>query len=95
MDSLREAAVMSSIVACRVYLLRKICMEDKFSVMCGHPKAMPTSVEAELPPGQGEVDFRLVSEYAPGEAAKVVEVNPRHGRAEVLASVQFLVDRGF
>lgn len=51
--------------------------------------------EAELPPGQGEVDFRLVSEYVPREAAHVVEVNPRHGRAEVLASVQFLVDLGF
>ena len=50
--------------------------------------------EAELPPGQGEVDFRLVSEYVPREAAHVVEVNPRHGRAEVLASVQFLVDLG-
>lgn len=53
------------------------------------------SGEAELPPGQGEVDFRLVREYVPREASHVVEVNPRHGRAEVLASVQFLVDLGF
>ena len=54
-----------------------------------------TVAEAELPPGQGEVDFRLVAEYVPREAAHVVEVKPRHGRAEVLASVQFLVDLGF
>ncbi|MCP3918214.1 MAG: sugar phosphate isomerase/epimerase [bacterium] len=54
-----------------------------------------THEEAELPPGQGEVDFKLVAEYTPTEAARVVEVNPRHGRAEVLASVQFLVDRKF
>ena len=49
----------------------------------------------ELPAGQGQVDFKLVSEYVPREAAHVVEVNPRHGRAEVLAAVQFLLDRGF
>jgi sugar phosphate isomerase/epimerase len=54
-----------------------------------------TPDEAELPPGLGEVDFRLVAEYVPREASHVVEVNPRHGRAEVLASVQFLVDLGF
>ena len=50
---------------------------------------------AELPPGQGEVDFQLVSEYVPKGCAHVVEVNPRHGRAEVLGAVQFLMDRGF
>ncbi len=49
---------------------------------------------SELPPGQGEVDFNLVSEYVPNEAARVVEVHPRHGRAEVLLAVQFLLDRG-
>ncbi len=54
-----------------------------------------TADEAELPPGQGEVEFRLVAEYVPRQAAHVIEVNPRHGRAEVLASVQFLVDLGF
>jgi sugar phosphate isomerase/epimerase len=54
-----------------------------------------TADEAELPPGLGEVDFRMVSEYVPRDSAHVVEVNPRHGRAEVLASVQFLVDMGF
>lgn len=53
-----------------------------------------TDTVAELPPGQGEVDFRLVAEYVPRDAAHVVELNPRHGRAEVLASVQFLVDLG-
>lgn len=54
-----------------------------------------TDSEAEMPPGLGEVDFRMVSEYIPGEAEKVVEANSRHGRSEILASVQFLMDRGF
>lgn len=53
-----------------------------------------TADEAELPPGQGEVDFQLVAEYVPRDSAHVVEVNPRHGRAEVLGAVQFLLDRG-
>lgn len=51
--------------------------------------------EIEMPPGRGEVDFRLLAEYLPGDAARVLEVNPRHGRAELLASVQYLVDLGF
>jgi hypothetical protein len=51
--------------------------------------------EFELPPGRGEVDFRLLAEYVPKQAARVLEVNPRHGRAEILASVQYLVDKGF
>jgi sugar phosphate isomerase/epimerase len=54
-----------------------------------------TGDQSELPPGQGEVDFQLVSEYVPREAARVVEVHPRHGRAEVLTAVQFLLDCGF
>jgi len=51
--------------------------------------------EAEMPPGLGEVDFKLVAEYVPSAVEKVVEINPRHGRSEILAAVQFLIDRGF
>ena len=51
--------------------------------------------EAEMPPGQGEVDFKLVVEYLPSTAARVLEMNPRHGRAEVLAAIQCLLDLGF
>lgn len=51
--------------------------------------------EPEMPPGLGEVDFRLVSEYTPSDAEKVIEVHSRHGRSEILAAVQFLIDRGF
>ncbi len=51
--------------------------------------------ESEMPPGLGAVDFKLVSEFMPAEVEKVVEINPRHGRSEILASVQFLIDRGF
>jgi len=54
-----------------------------------------TPEEAELPPGAGEVDFRLVLEYLPSSAARVVEVHPRHGRAEVLGAVQFLLGLGY
>ncbi len=51
--------------------------------------------QTEMPPGLGEVDFRLLSEYLPAEATRVLEINPRHGRAEILGSVQYLVDLGF
>ncbi len=54
-----------------------------------------TSEVAELPPGLGEVDFRLVSEYVPKGIPHVVEVGACHGRAEVLACVQFLMGFGF
>lgn len=52
-------------------------------------------MEAEMPPGQGEVDFKLVAEYTPKNAVKVLEIDQRHGRTEILASVQFLTDLGF
>jgi sugar phosphate isomerase/epimerase len=51
--------------------------------------------ESEMPPGLGEVDFRQVSDYIPESAEKVVEIHSRHGRSEILAAVQFLIDRGF
>jgi len=54
-----------------------------------------TGDEAEMPIGAGEVDFKLLSEYLPKDAEKVLEIGPRHGRAEILASVQFLLDHGF
>jgi sugar phosphate isomerase/epimerase len=49
----------------------------------------------EMPPGTGQVDFKLVAGYVPRTAERVVEINPRHGRGEILAAVQFLVDHGF
>lgn len=49
----------------------------------------------EMPPGSGEVDFKLVSNYVPASAERVLEINPRHGRAEILAAVQYLVDAKF
>ena len=51
--------------------------------------------EAEMPLGLGEVDFKLLAGYVPSNAERVLELNPRHGRAEILASIQFLVDHGF
>ncbi len=51
--------------------------------------------ETEMPMGTGEVDFKLLAEYVPSQAEKVIEISPRHGRAEILSSVQFLADLGF
>ena len=51
--------------------------------------------EAEMPIGLGEVDFRLLREYVPKDAERVLEIGPCHGRAEILTSVQYLVDHGF
>ena len=38
---------------------------------------------------------RLLGEYIPADAERVLEINPRHGRAEILSSVQCLIDSGF
>jgi len=54
-----------------------------------------TDAEFGLPPSLGEVDFKLVSEYLPKECARVVDVDPSHGRPEVLASVQYLLGLGY
>ncbi|MBM3975584.1 MAG: TIM barrel protein [Planctomycetes bacterium] len=51
--------------------------------------------EAERPLGLGEVDFRIVREALPRQVEKVLEIAPQHGRAQILQSVQFLLDRGF
>ena len=62
--------------------------------MCGIHLQDAGDDEAEMPIGSGEVDFRLIADYVPREAERVLEISPRHGRAEILASVQFLVDLG-
>ena len=51
--------------------------------------------EAEMPIGTGEGDFKLLGEYLPKDAERVLEIGPRHGRAEILASVQYLLEHGF
>lgn len=51
--------------------------------------------EVEMPPGTGEVDFRLLAEYIPKDIPRVVEISASHGRAEILQSVRFLMERGF
>ena len=50
--------------------------------------------EIEMPPGRGEIDFKLIGEYLPKAALRVLEIDPRHGRAEILNSVQFLQSLG-
>ena len=47
-----------------------------------------------MPLGLGEVDFKLIAEYLPKNAERVLEIAPSHGRAEILSSVQFLEDLG-
>ncbi len=51
--------------------------------------------EPEMPLGLGEVDFKLLAGYVPKDAERVLELNSRHGRAEILASIRFLLDQGF
>ncbi len=63
--------------------------------MCGIHLQDASSVDAEMALGTGEVDFKGLGEYVPANAEKVVEIGPSHGRAEILASVQFLLDNGF
>ena len=52
-------------------------------------------VYCEMPPGSGEVDFQLVVGYLTKDVERVLEINPRHGRTEILAAVQYLADLGF
>ncbi len=51
--------------------------------------------EVEMPPGAGEVDFGLVKSYLSPTAERVVEIQPSHGRAEILGAIRFLLDKGF
>lgn len=51
--------------------------------------------ECEMPVGLGEVDFKLLKEYVPKNAERVVQIESTHGRAEILTSVRALVDMGF
>ncbi|MCA9003469.1 MAG: sugar phosphate isomerase/epimerase, partial [Planctomycetes bacterium] len=53
-----------------------------------------TREEADLPPGLGSVDFKMVAEYVPANVPHVIEVHSKHGRAEVLDSVRFLMGLG-
>ena len=54
-----------------------------------------SDVEHGLPPGRGRVDFKMVAEYVPKDAARVLDVDSTHGRSEILGSVQFLTGLGF
>lgn len=53
-----------------------------------------TDEEKGLPPGTGRIDFKLIAEYVPRTAARVLDVHSTHGRSEILASVQFLTGLG-
>lgn len=49
----------------------------------------------EMPPGTGEVDFKQVAAYLTKDIERVLEINPRHGRPEILSAVQYLANSGF
>lgn len=51
-----------------------------------------TAAEPGMPIGMGEVDFQTVAEGLPRSAERVLEVEPKHGRHEILSSVQVLLD---
>jgi hypothetical protein len=48
-----------------------------------------------MPLGVGEVDFKLLREYVPTDAECVLEIHPRHGRAEILQSIRILQEHRF
>ncbi|MEM7517771.1 MAG: hypothetical protein AAF368_12725, partial [Planctomycetota bacterium] len=54
-----------------------------------------TPDQAEMPPGSGEVDFKLVQSYLGADVERVLEIEASHGRAEILAAIRFLIDQGF
>ncbi|MAB79022.1 MAG: hypothetical protein CMJ89_06670 [Planctomycetes bacterium] len=63
--------------------------------MCGLHLQDASQTDAEMAIGTGEVDFIGIGEYVPAAVEKVVEIGSSHGRAEILASVRFLLDNGF
>ncbi len=69
---------------------------DRFaSRMVGIHLQDASATQNELPVGLGEVDFKLIAEYTPKNAIRVLEIEASHGRAEVLTSVQALMNLGF
>jgi sugar phosphate isomerase/epimerase len=86
----------------RIHLQERMGLRDQGAWLDAYSARMSgihlqdaTGDEAEMPIGVGEVDFQLLGEYVPKPAERVLEIGPRHGRAEILASVQYLIDRGF
>ena len=51
--------------------------------------------QVDMPPGTGMVDFKLVHGYVGKGVERVLEIDQRHGRAQILTAVQFLLGRGF
>ncbi len=51
--------------------------------------------QVDMPPGTGQVDFKLVHGYVGKSVERVLEIDARHGRAEILNAVHFLIGRGF
>jgi len=51
--------------------------------------------QVDMPPGTGTVDFKLVHGYVGRGVERVLEIDQRHGRAQILQAVQFLLGRGF
>ena len=80
----------------RFLVITKYALKEAFaSRMLGVHLQDAANEEAEMPLGLGEVDFKLLVGYIPKTAERVLEINQRHGRAEILSSIQFLVDKGF
>lgn len=54
-----------------------------------------TVKEQGMPPGMGDVDFKLVASYLPEAAVRVIEADSVHGRAEILDCVNYLMGSGY
>ena len=70
-------------------------LESYASRMVGIHLQDAAESDPQLPPGAGEVDFKLIAEYVPKTASRVLEISQCHGRTEILGAVQFLTSLGF
>jgi sugar phosphate isomerase/epimerase len=51
-------------------------------------------IDDHKPPGQGEIDFEMVSRYLPEGAIKIMEIHPSARGHEILEGLEFLKEKG-
>jgi len=68
---------------------------DRFSTrMIGTHLHDVKGVTDHLPPGQGEVDFKMVANYLPDNAYRALEINPKKTFDQIAAGLKYLSDNG-
>ncbi|HKZ44872.1 MAG TPA: TIM barrel protein [Anaerolineales bacterium] len=51
-------------------------------------------VTDHLPPGLGEVDYKMVADYLPENAYRALEINPKSSFDQIAAGLKYLADQG-